>query len=227
RGVEVALAFPRPAGLEGGNPFGVGGPVAALVDIGRGALEDVEVLGRSGDVRNDLDPAGAGADHRDLLAGQSVQAALHGAAGVGVVPARAVEGVATELADTGDAGQFRLVERALGHDDESGADVVAAVGADPPALAVLVPGQRVDQGGEEGALVEVVVLADALGVLEALGAAGVLLLWHIAGFLEQRQIGVAVGVALDAGVAVPIPGAAEIAREFDDPEVGDARFLEP
>ncbi|MFD8219415.1 hypothetical protein ACFV2U_38415 [Streptomyces sp. NPDC059697] len=71
-------------------------------------------------------------------------------------------------------------------------------------------------------VVEPEALPDALAVLEDLVPEGVLLLRDVADLFEHRQIAVAVRVALDARVAVPVPGAAEVTAEFDDPEVGDA-----
>ncbi len=52
----------------------------------------------------------------------------------------------------------------------------------------------------------------------------VLLLRHVAEFFEQRQIAVRLDVALRAGIAVPVPGAAEVAARFDDAEVGETRL---
>ena len=69
--------------------------------------------------------------------------------------------------------------------------------------------------------------ADPLGVLEDLGDEGVLLLRHVAELLEQRQVAVRLDVALRAGVAVPVPGAAEVAAGLDDAEVGDALLGQP
>ena len=60
-------------------------------------------------------------------------------------------------------------------------------------------------------VVEVVVLCDALRVLEDLGREGVLLLRDVAELFEQRQVAVAFDVALGARIAVPVPGAAEVA----------------
>ena len=45
---------------------------------------------------------------------------------------------------------------------------------------------------------------------------------HKAGFLKQRQIAVALVVALDPRIAVPVPHPAEIAGVVDVAEIGDA-----
>ena len=70
-------------------------------------------------------------------------------------------------------------------------------------------------------------LADPLGVLKDLRGKGVLLLGHVAGLFEQRQIHVGFNIALGAGIAVPVPGAAKVAAFFDDPDIGDAGLLQP
>ena len=67
---------------------------------------------------------------------------------------------------------------------------------------------------------------DAARVFEDLGAVGVLLARHVPGLLEQRQIHERGGVALRAGVAVPVPGAAEVAALLDDAHVVDAGFVQ-
>ena len=69
-------------------------------------------------------------------------------------------------------------------------------------------------------------LCDAPRVLVDLGREGVFLLRHVAELFDQRQVAVAFDVALGAGIAVPVPGAAEIAAGFDDVNVVDAGFVE-
>ena len=63
-------------------------------------------------------------------------------------------------------------------------------------------------------------------MLENLGAAGVFRSRHVAGFFEQRQIDVALGVAGRAGIAVPVPGAAEVAAFLDDADVIETGFAQ-
>lgn len=59
-------------------------------------------------MRHDLDGGRTGADERDTLVGELVEAAVRGAAGVGVVPAAGVERVPGEGLDARDAGKFGL-----------------------------------------------------------------------------------------------------------------------
>ena len=195
-------------------------------DDGR-ALEHVELLGISAEVRNQLHAGRAGADERDTLVRQLVQAAARVAAGVVVIPARGVEDVALEVLDAGDAGQLRPVVRALRHDHEAGPDVVTAVGADPPALestrpsACRVPGWRTIAPSYRPKC-----FADAAAVLEDLGAVGELLRRHEAELFEQRDVAVRVVVALDPREAIPVPDAAEVAGHLDDPDVLDTGLLQ-
>ena len=69
--------------------------------------------------------------------------------------------------------------------------------------------------------------SDSLRMLEDLRRERIPLLRHVARLFEQRQVDVRFDVALGAGVAVPVPGPAEISRPFDDPQVGDAGLPKP
>ena len=63
-------------------------------------------------------------------------------------------------------------------------------------------------------------MPDPSAVLVDLRRVGVLLRRHVAGFFEQGQIHERRRVALGAGIAVPVPGAPEVATLFDDAHVG-------
>ena len=119
------------------------------------------------------------------------------------------------------------MQRTGAHAEELGGELVAAVGADDPHRAVVVPLEVLHLGVEQRVVVEAVLLPDALAVLEDLRRVRVLLGGHVPGLLEQRHVHEARGVALGAGVAVPVPGAAEVAALLDDADVVDAGFLEP
>ena len=120
------------------------------------------------------------------------------------------------------------MQRAGAHDHEPGPELVAPVGADDPAGVVLVPDDAGDLGVEEGAVVEAELGGDAPAVLEDLGAVGVLLGRHVA-----RSPRAAAGRRTSAvshwapGIAVPVPGAADVAALLDDADVVDAGLLEP
>src|SRR6266481_5682029 len=68
--------------------------------------------------------------------------------------------------------------------------------------------------------------ADAPRVLEYLRRIGVPLLRDIAGLFEQRQIDVRLYIALRTRIAIPVPGAAEIATLLDDADTLHAGFAE-
>ena len=57
---------------------------------------------------------------------------------------------------------------------------------------------------------------DELAIFVDLRAVGELLRRHEARLFEQRQVAIGVVVALDAGIAVPVPDAAEVAGVIDD-----------
>ena len=135
--------------------------------------------------------------------------------------------MAGEGLDSGDAGQLGPVERTRAHGDEPGADRVAAVGADDPARRGRIPLELGDRGREQRVVVEVERLGDAPAVLEDLGRHDVLRRRHVAGLFQQRQVDHGRGVAHRARVAVPVPRAAEVAADLDDPHVVDARLLQP
>ncbi len=90
-----------------------------------------------------------------------------------------------------------------------------------------VPLEVGDLGVEQRVVVEAVLLPDALAVLEDLRRVRILLGGHVARLLEQRHVHEARRVALGAWVAVPVPGATEVAALVDDADIVDARLLEP
>jgi len=56
-------------------------------------------------------------------------------------------------------------------------------------------------------------------VFEDLGDVGVFLLRDVAELFEQRQVAIGFDIALRAGIAVPVPGAAEVSAGLDDADV--------
>ncbi len=219
---EVAGALGLPARRQRPEPRLVDGLLPADTDRRRRALEDVDLLRGPSELRDDLHRGGARADDADDLVGEPVHRVGGAPAGVRVVPAGRVEGLAGEAVDAVDARQLRLVHQAARRDEELRADPVAPLRRDVPPVRGVVPLERFDLGLEERVLVEPEVLAEQLAVTEDLGRARVLLGRHVAGLLEQRQVDRGVHVAHAAGVAVPVPRAAEVGRLLDDPEAGDA-----
>jgi hypothetical protein len=66
------------------------------------------------------------------------------------------------------------------------------------------------------------VSADRLAVGKYLGTFSVTFAGHRPDFLQKRHIAVRLDVASNAGVAVPVPGATEVAALLDDAEGLDA-----
>ena len=227
RALEVRLPLLLPAGPQGLHPRGIGGRIGTLVHAGGRALQHIELPGVPGEIGYRLRGGGTGADDRHALVGQLVEhRVLRVATGIAVVPARGMEHRALELLDAGNPRQLGHVEHAAGHDDEARADLVAAIGAHPPAPDRFVPAQRGDQGVEQRPLGKAEFARDQPAVLMDLLAVGEALRRHVAGFFQQRQVAVGIVVALDAGIAVPVPDAAEIAGVVDIAEVRDSRNAE-
>ena len=80
---------------------------------------------------------------------------------------------------------------------------------------------------EKGVVVEAELLPDPLAVFQDLGRMRILLTRHVARLLEQRHVDEARGVALRAGVAVPVPRTAEVAAPVDNAHALDAGLLQP
>ena len=171
--------------------------------VGGRALEHRELGGLLGDDRDRLDGRRAGADHAHPLAGE-VDALVGPRAGVVRRP--------LERVGAGDLGRVGGAEAAGGHDDEAGRHVVALVGADAPGAGGLVEGGGRHLRLELDVLAEVEAVGDVVGVGEDLGLRGVAL-GPLPLLLEVlvEAVGVlhALDVAARAGVAVPVPGAAD------------------
>lgn len=80
------------------------------------------------------------------------------------VPEIDVERRTLEIPDALRPGQLGAVEGAVREHDEAGADVIAAIGRDDPATAVVVPAQLLHLRLEAGIFVEPEVRSDALRV---------------------------------------------------------------
>lgn len=226
-GEEVVAAAPLPAGGQGRGPLRVGGAVAADVDRGGRALEDVQLLGVGAEMGDALDGGGARADQGDAFVGEAVEIPVGVAAGVRVVPAAGVEGAPAERLDARYPGEFRLAEGAAGGHHVPRAYPVAAVGGDEPLGRALVPAQLGDLRPEAGVAVEVEGAADRPRVLPDLLAGRVPPLRDVVQLFQQRQVDVRLDVAVDARVAVPVPGAAEVAALLDHPDRRHARLPQP
>ena len=82
-------------------------------------------------------------------------------------------------------------------------------------------------GVEQRVVVEAEMAADALAMLQDFRRVRIFLGRAMAGLFEQRHVDHRGGVALRAGIAVPVPGAAEIAALLDDAHILDAGLDQP
>jgi hypothetical protein len=138
-----------------------------------------------------------------------------------------VERVPLERLDAFDARKFRYMQRPRAHADELRGEGIAAVGADVPARLCLVPVEAYDLGVKQRVVVQAILLADALAVRQYFRRMRIFLRRHVAGFFEQRHVDHRRGIALRAGIPVPVPGAAEVAALLDDPNIPDTGFRQP
>ena len=209
------------------RPLRVGRAVVAHVDRRRRALEHVELLGGRAEVGHALHGGGAGADDADALAGEPVEAPVGVAAGVVVVPAAGVERVALRTTRCpGMPGSFGRCSGPLAMHTKR------ARSSSPRLVATIQrarrrPTQRRDLGLEQRRRRRGRSARRCCRLCSRIsGARRVLLLRDVADLLEQRQVDVRLDVALRARVAVPVPGAAEVAALLDDADVVDAGLLE-
>ena len=177
----------------------------------RCALEHHQGGGLAGDDRDGLDRGGAGADDADALAGE-----VH----VRVRPVAGVIGRAREALQTREGRDLGARQAPGGHDAEAGRHVVAAVRLDVPPVRRLVEVRRGHARVELNVAAEIEAVGDVLDVPQDLGLGGIPL--RPAPFLlelvaEGVRVVHALDVAAGAGIAVPIPGAADAAARFEDP----------
>ncbi|SUF56478.1 Uncharacterised protein [Prescottella equi] len=212
---RAATGLPRqPASFRVvGLLLGAGGVVERGVAGGdavvRRPLEHEQLVGLLGDVRDRLDARRAGADHPYPLAVE-VDAV--------VGPVRGVEDVAGEGVEAVEVGGVGVRQRTRGDDEEARRDDVAAVGADGPAQRLLVEGRGRDAGVELDVAAQIEAIGDVLEVGEDLRLGGVLLapvpfLLELRG--ERVRVVHGLDVAAGAGVAVPVPDAADAGRGLE------------
>ena len=75
-------------------------------------------------------------------------------------------------------------------------------------------------------VVEVERATKQLAVFENFRRTRVTLGGHVAGLFKKGKVGVGLNIAHATGVAVPVPGAAEVAALFHDAEIGDSLVLQ-
>lgn len=175
-----------------------------------GSLENRQLLYLARDLGDKLHRAGAGANHRDPLAGQIVV----------VVPIGGVEGVSLKRVAALDARDRRFVELAGGDHDRVRFVGLTLLGAHVPPTSRVVPATRCHAAARHDQPVDSELVGDLVHVVEDL------LLRRtqprpVAPLGVGEGIQVARDVAGSARIAVVEPGAAEVARLFEERHVGD------
>src|SRR5262249_4242401 len=102
--------------------------------------------------------------------------------------ATGVEGMTPEVLDPRDRRQLGPVQGSARHDHKARFEDIAAIGGDYPASCFLIPTRILDLRLEASPLVEIEVFAHPLTMRKDLRCKGVLLLRHMPGLFEQRQI---------------------------------------
>ena len=119
------------------------------------------------------------------------------------------------------------MQRARAHADELRGEGVAAVGGDDPARIRFVPLQVGDLGMKQRVVVEAELLADPPAMREDFRRMRVFLRSACARFLRAAACRPSMPYRMRAGIAVPVPGAAEIAALLDDADIFDPGFRQP
>ena len=176
--------------------------------------------------RDALNSRGPGSHECDDLVLEAGQGGIRPAARVPVVPPCRVERGPSEFVHARNRGQLQEVQDPGRQDVPPAVELIATVGADPPATTVLAPLGLGHPGVEQGVRHEVEFVGDRLEVVEDLRAGGIAPRRNVAQLLEHRDVDVRLDVAHHARVAVPVPGASHAARLVDDPDALHPRLAE-
>ena len=151
-----------------------------------------------------LDARRSRADDRDALAGEL---------DLLVRPAASKVDLALEISDSPDLRRLGCGKAAAGHDVGAAGHRHAGAGREQPAVRGFIPGRRFHLGAEANVAPQVVAVGDETEVAQDLGLGGVFLR-PLPRLLQLRIESVAVigglDVAARTGIAVPVPGPADI-----------------
>jgi hypothetical protein len=177
----------------------------------RGALEHGQVADRLGHFRDGLHGGRAGADHRDALALEADRL---------LRPVMGVAGLATERLDARDARQRRRREDAGGGDQQARRAAPSVLEDDVPTAGVLPVMRGSHQAVELYIAPQVELVGHIIQVPLVFGLTGEVLLPvpFLQQFLRKRvAVGPAFRIEAGAGIAVPVPGAADSRSRFENP----------
>ena len=176
------------------------------------ALEHGELGQLRGDLGDELDGCGTGADD-----GGSATLEVEV-----VVPLRGVHDCSVKRFDARDVRHLRLRQEAGRGEQVARRERLAVVQVDDPMALLVVPARTVDDDAEAHVATQVILCRDVVAVLLQLAARGV-----EAGPVRVGLEGVGVGGRRDvdgqAGVAVDVPGAAEVVFAVEDDDVVDVQ----
>ena len=179
-------------------------------------------------MRHGLHRRRASADDGDALVRQLVERrAVRIAARIGIVPAACMERMSLERIDARDAGELGDMQRSGAKADELRREGIAAIGFDQPTMLVGEPTDVRHLGVEQRIVVEAGTACRCAGTARGFPARARTSRSAVAGLFEQRHVDHRRGVALRAGIAVPVPGAAEVAALLDDAHIRDAGLDQP
>ncbi len=128
-------------------------------------------------------------------------------------------GAAAEFVAAGNVRHARARQAADREDEEARRNPLAAIRPHDPAPVIVIVRRRGDAGPEPDVAAEIEPVGDVLGVAEDLGLRGVALApapFLLQGVVERVGILHALDVAASAGIAVPVPGAADPVPGLED-----------
>src|SRR5450631_43044 len=168
------------------------------------------MAGLFGDDGHRLDRGRSGADHADALAGE-IDPFMR--------PVTGVIDLALEIGEALDIRHPRIRQAAGGEHDMFCRDGLAVGSGDLPYIGALVENSPIDAGVELDIATEIKTVGDVIGVLQDLGLRRVALApVPILLQLVRERIGIlhALDIAACAGIAIPVPGTADIAALLVD-----------
>ena len=172
----------------------------------RRALEHREMADLAGNGLDGLHAGGAGADHGDALAGE-IHRLLR--------PSRGVEGRSLEIVAPLDPRQGRRRQRPDRGDQEPRAEAAAVLQRDGPAPRSVLVNRRRNPAAKLDVAPQVELVGDMVEIAQRFRLAGKMLrpVPFLQKLLRKRvAVGIALRIEARAGIAVPVPGAADIGR---------------
>ena len=144
------------------------------------------------------------------------------AAGVVVIPAAGMEGVAPKIFHARYTGKPWPVSGACAEANMASPHFITMVGLNQPSFFVLEPAELCHPSLKNRVFVKPKVLPNALRVFIDFWCKGIAKFGHVARLLEEREVAVGLNVTLCPRVTIPVPGSAEVAPAFNNSDSFDA-----